>query len=80
MLSAGQFIWFIHAPAETRTFSRDVTEELRKRVLNAIAEQLGVPRETVANNPSILSDIGADSLDTVELVMELEEEFNIFDD
>ena len=40
-----------------------------------VAEQLGVKLEQVTNNASIVDDLGADSLDTVELVMALEEEF-----
>ena len=44
--------------------------------VNAIvAEQLGVKLEQVTNNASFVDDLGADSLDTVELVMALEEEF-----
>ena len=78
--NCGQLIWFIRAPDEARTFSLHGNEDLRDRVLNTIAGQLGVPREKVVNNPSFLDEIGADSLDTVELVMELEEEFNIFGD
>ncbi|WP_395480107.1 acyl carrier protein [Candidatus Curculioniphilus buchneri] len=41
-----------------------------------IAEQLGVKKEEVVNNASFVDDLGADSLDTVELVMALEEEFD----
>ena len=40
-----------------------------------VAEQLGVQLEQVTNNASFVDDLGADSLDTVELVMALEEEF-----
>jgi acyl carrier protein len=78
--NCGELIWFLKAPDDTRTFSRHGNEELRDRILDSMAEQLGIPRERIANNPSLLSDIGADSLDSVELLMELEEEFNIFDD
>ena len=42
-----------------------------------IAEQLGVKVEEVTPQASFIDDLGADSLDTVELVMALEEEFNI---
>ena len=40
-----------------------------------VAEQLGVKLEQVTNNASFVDDLGADSLDTIELVMALEEEF-----
>ena len=48
---------------------------VEERVKNIIAEQLGVDKEKIVNNASFVDDLGADSLDTVELVMALEEEF-----
>ncbi len=42
-----------------------------------IAEQLGVKPEEVTPNASFVDDLGADSLDTVELIMALEEEFSV---
>ncbi|MFC1577238.1 acyl carrier protein [Candidatus Omnitrophota bacterium] len=47
------------------------------RVKEIIAEQLGVKKEEVTNSAKFVDDLGADSLDTVELVMALEEEFGI---
>ena len=48
-----------------------------ERVKKIIAEQLGVEEDEVTSEASIVEDLGADSLDTVELVMALEEEFGI---
>ncbi len=48
------------------------------RVLTIIVDQLGVEKETLKPETTFVGDLGADSLDTVELVMELEEEFEIF--
>lgn len=48
-----------------------------ERVIDIVAEQLGVDKEKVMPETSFVNDLGADSLDTVELVMELEEEFDI---
>lgn len=48
-----------------------------ERVIEIVAEQLGVDKEKVNPQTNFISDLGADSLDTVELVMELEEEFDI---
>jgi acyl carrier protein len=48
-----------------------------ERVIDIVAEQLGVDKEKVKPETSFVNDLGADSLDTVELVMELEEEFNV---
>lgn len=49
---------------------------IEESVKAIIAEQLGVKKEEVVNNASFVDDLGADSLDTVELVMALEEEFD----
>ncbi|MGK2946489.1 MAG: acyl carrier protein [Candidatus Malihini olakiniferum] len=49
---------------------------IEEHVKKIIVEQLGVKPEEVVNNASFVDDLGADSLDTVELVMALEEEFN----
>lgn len=48
---------------------------IEARVKKIIVEQLGVKEEQVTNDASFVEDLGADSLDTVELVMALEEEF-----
>ncbi len=48
---------------------------VEERVKKLICEQLGVKEDEVKNDASFVEDLGADSLDTVELVMALEEEF-----
>jgi len=48
---------------------------IEEQVKNIVAEQLGVKEDEVTNAASFVDDLGADSLDTVELVMALEEEF-----
>lgn len=50
---------------------------IEARVKKIIIEQLGVKEEQVTNESSFVEDLGADSLDTVELVMALEEEFEL---
>ncbi len=52
-------------------------EPVVDRVKKIIVDQLGVEEETVTLEASFVDDLGADSLDTVELVMALEEEFGI---
>ena len=47
-----------------------------ERVKKVVMEQLGVKEDQVTENASFVDDLGADSLDTVELVMALEEEFD----
>ena len=49
--------------------------DIETRVKKIIAEQLGVPEADVSNEKAFVADLGADSLDTVELVMAFEEEF-----
>ena len=48
---------------------------IEERVKKIVAEQLGVKEEEIQSTASFVEDLGADSLDTVELVMALEEEF-----
>ena len=50
---------------------------LETRVTDLIAEQLGVSRDEVVSQASFVDDLGADSLDIVELVMSIEENFDI---
>jgi len=50
---------------------------IEDRVKKIVIEQLGVKEDEVKNDASFVDDLGADSLDTVELVMALEEEFDV---
>ncbi len=50
---------------------------VKERVIEIVSEQLGVNKDQINDETHFVNDIGADSLDTVELVMELEEEFDI---
>ena len=50
-------------------------EKVEQRIKKIVAEQLGVNETEIKNESSFVDDLGADSLDTVELVMALEEEF-----
>ena len=52
-------------------------ENVEQRVKKIVAEQLGVNEAEIKNESSFVDDLGADSLDTVELVMAFEEEFGI---
>jgi acyl carrier protein len=52
-------------------------EKVEQRIKKIVAEQLGVNETEVKNESSFVDDLGADSLDTVELVMALEEEFEV---
>ncbi len=48
-----------------------------ERVINIVCEQMGASRDKIQAATSFINDLGADSLDTVELVMEFEDEFDI---
>jgi acyl carrier protein len=54
-----------------------MADSIADKVKDIIAEELGVDREEVTDNARFIDDLGADSLDTVELVMRFEEEFGI---
>jgi acyl carrier protein len=62
----------LHLMQETSMSNLSIEE----RVINIVVEQLGVNAEEVTLSSSFVDDLGADSLDTVELVMQLEEEFD----
>jgi acyl carrier protein len=50
---------------------------IEERVIEIVSEQMGVDKAQVTKETSFVNDLGADSLDTVELVMEFEDEFDI---
>jgi acyl carrier protein len=50
---------------------------VEERVIDIVSDQLGVDKDKIKMESNFVNDLGADSLDTVELVMELEEEFDI---
>lgn len=51
--------------------------EIKNRIVEIIASQLGIEEDDVTAEASVIDDLGADSLDVVELVMALEEEFDL---
>lgn len=53
------------------------SDTVEEKVVNIVCEQLGTSRDKVSGETSFINDLGADSLDTVELVMEFEDEFQI---
>lgn len=53
------------------------SEEIFEKIKEIIVEQLGVTENTVTMEASFIDDLGADSLDIVELIMALEEEFDL---
>ena len=54
-----------------------MAEDIQQKVIDLIVDQLGVDADSVTPDAHFIDDLGADSLDTVELVMAFEEEFDI---
>lgn len=52
-------------------------QEIKKKVIDIISEQMGVDKSEITRETSFINDLNADSLDTVELVMEFEDEFDM---
>jgi acyl carrier protein len=53
------------------------TKEIQEKVIDIISEQMGVDKSEISMETSFINDLNADSLDTVELVMEFEDEFGM---
>jgi acyl carrier protein len=62
---------------EERKSSVPTREEIEESVIQIVCDQMGVSRDKVTMETSFVNDLGADSLDTVELVMEFEDEFEL---
>jgi acyl carrier protein len=54
-----------------------VPDEIEQKVIEIVAEQMGVDKSEITRETSFVNDLNADSLDTVELVMEFEDEFEL---
>jgi acyl carrier protein len=70
--------YFINALLCTRLNLKFILmSDIRSKVVSIIVDKLGVEESEVTNEASFTNDLGADSLDTVELIMEFEKEFNL---
>ena len=74
---AGGRRWDGHLTAMRETPIEDDMSNVEEKVKDIIVEELGVEREKLTSEASFMEDLGADSLDTVELVMAFEKEFDI---
>lgn len=75
--NCGTLLWFFNTLAGMRFYESEAAAWLRDRILQTVCENLGVNKGQVTSSTSFLEDVGADSLDMTELVMELEEAFSI---
>jgi acyl carrier protein len=73
----GTLLWFVGVSYEDRLlFEYAGAEVIRERALEFLARALGVSKEELETNPAAADNLGYDSLDLVELMMELEDELN----
>jgi acyl carrier protein len=70
-------IYFASLFNKSNLNKRKMSQSIEEKVRKIIVERLGVDESEVTLEASFTNDLGADSLDTVELIMELEKEFNI---
>jgi len=75
--NCGTMLWFFDTSAGMRFYESKAVTPIRDRILQTICENLGVNKERGDPTTSFLEDVRADSLDIVELVMELEEELGV---
>jgi acyl carrier protein len=75
--NCGTLLWFVRTSEGMRFHESREIEPIRDRVIDIICTNLGVNREQVTDVTSFQEGLGMDSLDVVELVMELEEEFSL---
>jgi acyl carrier protein len=73
----GALLWFIGTEDEFRYYDSAVIGPIREKILQLLCDNLGVNRDRVSEATSFEHEVGVDSLDIVELVMELEEEFGV---
>ena len=75
--NCGTLLWFFESSAGIRFHESKTVAPLRKKLLQIICENLRVNEERLTPSTSFLGEIGADSLEIVELVMELEDAFSV---
>jgi acyl carrier protein len=73
----GHLVWFLPTSTGIRCYDANKISSLWERVREIVSEKLGINQGQLELSSSFLDDIGADSLDFVELVMDLEAEFDI---
>jgi acyl carrier protein len=73
----GKALWFCKLPEGAWYHDAEKVAALRTRVVQVVAKQLGADATKITDATSFVEDLGADSLDIVELVMSLEEEFGV---
>lgn len=73
----GTLLWFVNTENGVRYFDLDLVDHVRERIKQLIADKLGKPAEEFVDLAMAIADFNPDSLDMVELVMELEGETDV---
>ena len=71
----GTLLWFIETGEGVRYYDAEEYASIREKLLEVMSHRLGVNREQISDSTSFVKDFGIDSLDIVELVMGIEEQF-----
>ena len=77
--NCGQLLWFVQSAEGKRLFERRSVKDLRQRITDLVAAQLGVSADRIMESDVFRLDLKLDSLDTIELVMEIVEEFDAWE-
>ena len=75
--NCGKQLWYVGAANEARFFDYATSDDLREKTYSFVAERLELDREKVKLDPSILDELNVDSLEALEMLMDLEEELGI---
>jgi acyl carrier protein len=75
--SRGPSVTEAFAAHETQGRKQSMAEDIEQKVIEIVSEQMGVDKSEITRETHFINDLNADSLDTVELVMEFEDEFEL---
>ena len=73
----GKHLWFLSAAFAARFFDFESSTELREQAIGMMAERLELDPSDLANNPKLIQEIETDSLEALELIMDLEEQLGL---
>ncbi len=70
-------LWYLTTADSARFFDFASTGDLQKRAIEIIAERFEVDEEKLAENPRLINEVATDSLESLELIMDLEEQLEL---
>jgi acyl carrier protein len=78
--NCGTLLWFVRSDGESRIYSTNTIQSLASRIMAALGRLVGARAEDIASETLFLEDLGTDSLDTAELIMQLQEDGIVISD